>query len=352
MYGAAIAACKSGSSWEQALQLLEQMKFVRLKADVACLSAAASACEKGGQPKCATKLLSEILYDDGAEIGLAVVGHTAAISACESVSLWDRALHLFDLMQSRRHLLDMVAFGAAANACLTGARWERALQMIPQMRALTLQPGVIMYTVVLGACVRGGHWVEALSLLTLMRQGLIEPNALSFAAAVGVCSEGAQWERAFALLRKHIDLCAGAEQLAPTLLGAAVGACNRAGLWKLPLALLAEMQKKGIEPTGVGYGLASGVCEKRSQFGFTVALLQQANTWLLHSNVVTAAWGDYSSTISAFHAWGVLVAACENLFLRGAHEPALEQLRRIGTSSLPARCDRKRFVRVAPRIHN
>ena len=74
--------------WEQSLQLLGQMREMRITRLVISFSAAISACGKGGQ--------------------------------------WARVLPLFDKMREEGITLDMISFSAAVSACEKGGQWARA----------------------------------------------------------------------------------------------------------------------------------------------------------------------------------------------------------------------------------
>ena len=86
-----------------------------------------------------------------------VYSYSAAISACEKVGDWPRALALLDAMQARGLEPNVVSFNAAILACAHAARWERALALLYDMQKRELQPDVTTFNAVLAAFQRAGQ---------------------------------------------------------------------------------------------------------------------------------------------------------------------------------------------------
>lgn len=85
-------------AWEFAVSLLAFMRDMELQPDVACYSAAISACQRGVKPKLAMQLMRD-LRKSGLQPD--VVAYSAAISACEEGRRWRHALQLLGRLQAR-----------------------------------------------------------------------------------------------------------------------------------------------------------------------------------------------------------------------------------------------------------
>ena len=224
--------------------------------------------------------------------------YSAAISACEQLGQWQRAIELYEDMIARLRAASpassspaqklkpsVVTLNTALQACVSGRQWRRALELLSQAsrdKDLGLEPDAISFSLVISAC------------------GLASPPQLSVARRVfsalpegrrdtGVCNafltalergqpsrpagkavkegekegqgegrgEAEPWEEALDLLRRMADH-------GPNVLGdqaqpdtrsytAVIVACGRAGQWRLCLSLFDEMAQRGVRRDKVAY---------------------------------------------------------------------------------------------------
>ena len=65
---------------------------------------------------------------------MAVISYSAAISACEKVGQWEKALQLLDEIQQRRLVPDVVSYITAISAREMNGQWEKALFLLGEMQ--------------------------------------------------------------------------------------------------------------------------------------------------------------------------------------------------------------------------
>eukprot|EP00435_Cladocopium_sp_Y103_P027638 s3428_g6.t2 len=173
-YNAAISACVH---WHLALSLLREVEGIcqctvitfnaaisgceRLERSQISFNAALSACERGEQWEVALELLREAqqrqlpgdLISDLDEVAMKshdlskkanVITYSAAISACEKGSQWQRALMLLGEMDKKQVPANLITYSAAISACGRGEEWQQALQLLAQLTELELRINVML----------------------------------------------------------------------------------------------------------------------------------------------------------------------------------------------------------------
>ena len=128
--------------------------------------------------------------------------YNAAISACEKVAQWQRALSMLAEMEARGVAPNVISYSAAISACEKAGQCDRALELLREMRNRGVAPNAITYNAAISACAAGEppQWQRALELLEEMGREGTEPNTVSYGAAISACGKGGQWQRALALL--------------------------------------------------------------------------------------------------------------------------------------------------------
>ncbi|CAE8604879.1 unnamed protein product [Polarella glacialis] len=280
----AIAGCKAGARWPDALHMLAQA--------------------------CAAHKQREL------ELDAAVFNSAAAV--CSQASCWRHALFLLGVLMPSEHGIEPDAFScsAAMNAWSEGDHWPSALALLTQPSAPPLQPSLVLFGVAQRACARAGCWVLAFELLAAARHSGLKPDEVAFTAAVGsaalrplggeegilrgpgnspTCSRGAPWQIAARLLLKEMRIqilrpnaisfgkviaqCAGSFCWAAAIsvlwcmvamsvranaipFAAAIGSCEHDAQWRRALQLLHVMRGSRLQPDNVAQGSAANACEK------------------------------------------------------------------------------------------
>ena len=101
-------------------------------------------------------------------LGPNVIGHNAAISACEKVQRWEHAINKRQDMWRFQLKPDVIGFDAAISACEKGQQWKQASSVLQEMWTSQRTPDVISYNYAISACEKGQQSEQALSLLLEM----------------------------------------------------------------------------------------------------------------------------------------------------------------------------------------
>ena len=183
-------AVMEASSWQQALELLGEMK------------------NKGIPP-------SEVTY-------------SVAIKACGAAGQWQKALELLETMRNQNMPINLYVYNAAITALSKAAK----------QRKYGAHNG------------RDGLWTHVMSLMDAMRRDGIEPDGFSFASAISCCGSEGRWEEALQLMDVMETRGTSPNKVAYT---AAIASCGRAGQVDHAMRLFRQMKEKGLSADHVAY---------------------------------------------------------------------------------------------------
>lgn len=122
------------------------------------------------------------------------------------------------------------------------------------------------------------------------------PNSKAYRAAIAACGEAGQWRQAVALMRQMQKRGIAADDAS---YGASIEACARGGKWQHALALLKEMTMMGVPPGLVSYNAAIAACGSAGQSEEAIALLRKMRQQRTHGVVVTPDGATYNAAITA-----------------------------------------------------
>jgi len=198
-YTSAISACSRVGQTDTALELLKEMKSIRVQPNVMTYSAAISACEKGRKQRQAADLLAEMKEDS---IKPDVIAYNAVISACEKARKWKQAIEILREMQRDNVKPDVITYSATISACEKGGKLEKALELLKELKDTGMKPDLILYNAVISACDKKGDWVKAKTILEEMQTNQVKPDAISYSTAISACDRGKNSDLACELLQE------------------------------------------------------------------------------------------------------------------------------------------------------
>ncbi|CAE7263456.1 MRL1, partial [Symbiodinium necroappetens] len=173
----ALATCKEGRKWQQALHMLAEAG--RLVWD----DVAASSLIKALGPRWAISLA---ILDRAPGIS----ARAAAIASCTQARQWKQSLALITGQ------IDAVALSSAVNSCAQSTEWQRALALGSSYANDWYQDG-ILWSSLLSACQHGSAWDVALELFGQMQHTTgMHPNSAVFGTLLRSCSSSYRWEEA------------------------------------------------------------------------------------------------------------------------------------------------------------
>ncbi|CAJ1339209.1 unnamed protein product [Effrenium voratum] len=215
-----IAACGCAGSWRRGLLLLGAAPLCRLQRDVITYNSAAAAF---GAPWRGTL---EQLRAAGEDAD--VVTYNSSVRACS-----DRALELFEELQSRLLRPDGITFGALAESSSAGS-WRRAL-LVRQAAARRGLYSAVACSAGISSCERSAQWQRAIQLFAEAQGAGLELDLTVRNAALAAVKG---WRTALASLTETTkDLIS---------FNSALGAFERA--WQQALCLMLAMAHSGLRP--------------------------------------------------------------------------------------------------------
>jgi len=153
--------------WRKALDLLDQMKKVGVKADAITYSSAIIACGSAGRWKESLQLV-KIMQEGGPTTRPNRIAYTNAITACGRSGEYEHALELFKDMKKDGLKPDRVSYNALISALKVSNQPEKVFQLWSEMTAassrsisissITISPDIVTVTDVLAALERSPKW--------------------------------------------------------------------------------------------------------------------------------------------------------------------------------------------------
>lgn len=229
------------TTWEQTIDVMNEMRSHRMKPCVVTYCSAISVCTRGSQWSRALKVLDDM---QSALVQPNVVTYNSAIKACGVGLHWAGALEILDQMlvsgvpsNERTHNTLLAVFVKAH-------LWQTALQLLDYMPSFGVEPDVISYNTVLNGCHSCGQWRHALHLFSCMQRSSITPDVRTYNSLM---KSPTPWACSLAALREMRENATLPQPDVATY-GAAISSCARCNQWVQALALLNEWRAAGNEP--------------------------------------------------------------------------------------------------------
>jgi pentatricopeptide repeat protein len=136
IYHSAISACGKADKYEEAVQLLEEMKQRKVERTCVTYSLMIGACKKGGRWEEALRFLSDMENDNNAGV---------RVDTDEGVSQPGGFL-----------IANTLVYGAVISVCVDSQQWGLALELLERMEVLGVQRNVVTYNTVIEALSNAG----------------------------------------------------------------------------------------------------------------------------------------------------------------------------------------------------
>ncbi|CAE7800910.1 unnamed protein product [Symbiodinium sp. CCMP2456] len=333
-FNCALNACEAASRWVSALQLIGAMASMELRPDDVTLGTATYACGKAGRWEHA--LLLSLSLHAGQR---SVFSQTAAVSAFAKAGRWDLALSSLESMRQLSTPPNHVTVGAVISAFANAACWDRALSLLWESRH-TLPLTVGCFNAAMQACHLAGQWQHALQVLCQMEH---TPDITSQNIAMNACGLQSQWQRVIDMLedcrrrelqadelthRAVLTACSAATQWSQCLRALAerpialvsqtiaIDSLRAEGPWALALALLQDLELRGVEFDTVLCNAAINACAGSGQWEAGLSLMARMHRERIEQSVATHTSVLMASAVAAL--WDVALTLLGDLRSRSA----------------------------------
>ena len=196
------------------------------------------------------------------------------------------------------------AINSVAAACARAGQYDRTFSLLKELSERGAWDS-FSYTTAITAHGKCRQWAKALALLRTIK----EPNEFVFGAAIGACAAAGRWAEAIALLD---DMEARGIPSNARCYNGALSACDRADQPEVALRLFEKMrtgEEERIRPTTISYTSAISACARRPSYADrSPALLAQMRRDGLRPNAVT-----FGATAQAYATLGHWEAALQLL---------------------------------------
>lgn len=259
-YQAVVGACARGLQWRHVMELVNEMRRLRVRLDPDSYSSAIRACEVLGRWEVALAFLQEMWKAPDICVVPNLQTYDSTIMVCSRNACWKQALELLREMPEVGLRCSTASYNGTIHACQKSDHWERAVELILEMWEvpdLGLLPDIQSYNDVLDVCGRKAQWTTALFLLRQMSEKCVIEDANSYAHVVSACSMAQQWESAVELLS---EMQSPEVDLVPSIstYNAVLQSCAVVGQWEVAWHFFQEMPQKDVD----SYNAALVACSK------------------------------------------------------------------------------------------
>ncbi|CAK9017094.1 unnamed protein product [Durusdinium trenchii] len=213
-----------------------------------------------------------------------IVAANSAISAMETQSLWQEALHL--LWQSLSPTL--VSFNSAMGACSAAGKWRYSLHVFSTANKQGFKLDTISYNSLINGCAVARHWELALGIFWQMDEVTVVPDAVSHAIVLDALP-GLQAD----LVEEFLNLMRRTRCLDTAALGAALRCYGKTGRWEMSCQILAEVCQSGLQHDKVILGAAADACAREAIWEVSLRVLPSTSLITMNS-VLKACEGTWS----------------------------------------------------------
>lgn len=289
LFSEAMKAWGTGSHWEQAVDLLDEMKAAKLMPDLRSYNAALNAC------RLASSLPMEGVIDETDSVVEAVcilladmkqalltpdaMTYGTAIGSCARARVPDKALEIFGEMTKAAadgadkslnpNVIIYSSLITAMTASETSEWWPKALSLLEEMRAKDLTPSRICLNGVISVLERARQWQRAL----LVLDDMDKPDEMSFCLAISACSRGQNWQWALEIFQRPANKASE-----DFVFYALANSFAKGGQWQRSLKIITDMREAGILPGVVAYNSAMIACDVTFEWQIALSLLQEMLT--------------------------------------------------------------------------
>lgn len=177
---------------------------------------------------------------------------TTLINMCGQLRDWQKAVEVFEAMQSVRGVKsNMYTYSALIAACSSAGEWVRALEFFEQMKTAAktdphCAPNEVTYSSLITACERGGQFEKALAIYDEMVANSVPGDHITYSSVLSACEKSKNWPRAEKLLTEMHSrgLTGNAVIYSELLLYYA-----EQGEWSKALSMCLSMQTAGQDPS-------------------------------------------------------------------------------------------------------
>ena len=177
---------------------------------------------------------------------------TTLINMCGQLRDWQKAVEVFDAMQSVRGVKsNMYTYSALIAACSSAGEWVKALEFFEQMKEAAktdpnCAPNEVTYSSLITACERGGQFEKALAIYDEMVAQGVPGDHITYSSVLSACEKSRNWPRAEKLLTEMHSrgLTGNAVIYSELLLYYA-----EQGDWSKALSMCLTMQTAGQDPS-------------------------------------------------------------------------------------------------------
>ena len=223
--------------------------------------------------------------------------YTVGLYACERMGAWETAATLINEIEDFGLAFSTEHFDAALRACDRHARWQEGLVLFDRMVAAGLQPTARSYECVIRTAAKAGQRSMVMMLWDTMRDDMkadqpLEPSLFTYNVLMRALAEdggkkGASNERTDAarqVLKAFDEAVNLGLPIDESAFKHALRAADISADWRRALALLEDMESRGVRPDTLCFGNVMSACARNGRAATVLSLMGRMRAANLQPN--------------------------------------------------------------------
>lgn len=215
-----------------------------------------------------------------------VANFNSLMSAHDGEQEWETVVDTFHCMGPKHGLEPNVAsYAVAVRAEGKRGRWREAKALFDQAVRRGLEPNACCFSAAMSACDKAEQWALVLELFADLQRRGVAPNQYVYQAAMHALEKSGRWSEALEIWEGV--LASATTRPTNRLVNSAIVAYTKGGLWEKAVALLGEMEQRGLKPDVYTYSAAITACDKGGRPEDALALFAAMEARGIAPNCIT-----------------------------------------------------------------
>eukprot|EP00933_Yihiella_yeosuensis_P049071 TRINITY_DN4565_c0_g3_i1.p1 TRINITY_DN4565_c0_g3~~TRINITY_DN4565_c0_g3_i1.p1 ORF type:complete len:649 (+),score=147.30 TRINITY_DN4565_c0_g3_i1:181-2127(+) len=248
-FGNMVRFASSTGDWHRAVQIVEDMRKLKIEIDSVVYNTVLSALVTAGKIDKAREILDQMLFlGDAAD----VITYNTLSKGYVKAGRMNDCFELCKQMRERGIKPSQVTYGIMLDGCINDNQLDRAAEVFETMKKEGCTMNTVLYTTLIKGFSRAGEVNKATEIYEQMRKERCVPDVITFSILIKAHCDARQLQAALQLFAAMKDLRLRADEVVFNHL---LGGCVEEGNAELAKRLYAEMISAQIKPSSATFSI-------------------------------------------------------------------------------------------------